>query len=195
MKNLKTLTILLFVAVFSIFSLSCTQEEMDDILGPENTWCRTSVNYKNSEEAATVKLNVYCFYTDKEIQGNGSFGYYASDVTLPAGLTIVVTADSASENFLTGLTEGYYLMKSFKNGEPVTISGDSTNDDIQISASKSKWTALYLAKSDFRKSTNQSTTPLAELTKSDRALNFDNLKDEFSLNKLIRKTLINLLSE
>lgn len=192
MKNLKSLTILLFVAIFSIFSLSCTQEEMDDILGPENTWCRTAVDYSNDK--GSTSLYVWCLYSNKEIIGDGSANGYRKGLTIPKGLTIVVTPENSSDSIISSLTSGKYILKSFPDGEKVT-GLDGTETSWGFTGSKAKWTALYLSKSDLRKSENQKAKnqTLDLINSESNELSFENIKDEFSWKKLLLNNLEKLL--
>ena len=68
MKKLTGIISVMFLLV-GIFFSGCTQEDKDLLLGPENTWCKTDLSYRNAEgNAETTSLEVWVYYTDSEKQ-------------------------------------------------------------------------------------------------------------------------------
>ena len=68
MKKLTGIISVMFLLV-GIFFSGCTQEDKDLLLGPENTWCKTDLSYRNVDgEAETTSLEVWVYYTDSEKQ-------------------------------------------------------------------------------------------------------------------------------
>lgn len=53
--------------IAGIFFSGCTPEDKELLLGPENTWCKTELSYKNADgETEITSLDVWVYYTDSE---------------------------------------------------------------------------------------------------------------------------------
>ena len=195
MKNLKKIS-WIFAAVACVFMLSaCSEEDAEALLGPENTWCCMDVEYKNSDETteATATVKVWCYYTDTEVTGTGDNNGMKSGISLPAGITFVVTTELASGSPITGLTSSTYILKSFPK-DTATTGLDESDTSYSFKGSRAKWTALYWAKSDLRKQGNQlaKNEVLSVLLTSSSAqpLTWDSVKSTFSWKKLLANYLL-----
>lgn len=168
---------------------SCEDEEVVNVLqGPANTWCRMPVDYKNDGSSDTVaKLYAHFYYTETETT--------IGKETLPAGLSIVITAfDESTSSIITGLTENAYIIKKFPKDESTTI-GDDTNDtaSITFNGSRTKWTAIYWGKDELHKKENQTTTAPTQLNGT--GIEWENIKDNFSWKRLLANYLLSILEE
>ena len=66
MKKLTGIISVMFLLV-GIFFSGCTPEDKELLLGPENTWCKTELSYKNADgETEITPLDVWVYYTDSE---------------------------------------------------------------------------------------------------------------------------------
>lgn len=202
MKKILTI-IAASLALASGLLLSSCSDDDDDLLGPKNVWCEMPVEYSNGkegEEAKSAVIYVSMYYSDTDVTGSESGSkYLKKGTTIPAGITMVVTAKSnesgtlASE-VISGLTENTYIMKNFPLNENATFEdGDSSDPKLNFKANRGWWTALYLLKSDLRKSANQDENPPAVLKNgsSAKSLEWESIKESFSWKKLLANYLLN----
>ena len=117
-----------------------------------------------------------------------------SGKTLPAGLSVVVTARGDTDSIISELKNNTYLIKSFSKDETTTV-GDSEDDaaSINVNGSRAKWTAIYWAKDPLRETANKSTTPPSQLSGTE--LSADDIKNVFSWKKLLANYLLSILEE
>ena len=193
MKNLKKIS-WIFAAVACVFMLSaCSEEDAEALLGPENTWCCMDVEYKNSDETTAATVKVWCYYTDTEVTGTGDNNGMKSGISLPAGITFVVTTEVESGSPISGLTKGSYILKSFPK-DTATTGLDETDTSYSFKGSKAVWASLYWLKSDLRKTDNQLTknavlSVLATGSTAD-SLSWESVKSTFSWRKLLANYLL-----
>ena len=163
--------------IAGIFFSGCTPEDKELLLGPENTWCKTELSYKNADgETEITPLDVWVYYTDSEKTENGT--------TLKPGLTVVLACKNGSNTTLSKALNGCYVMKTFEKDKP-----DSELEGVDWKSSRATWTTLYLAKADFRKSANQkSENPFLYTGK--KLENFSSIKDNFSWKRLLASYLL-----
>ena len=163
--------------IAGIFFSGCTPEDKELLLGPENTWCKTELSYKNADgETEITSLDVWVYYTDSEKTENGT--------TLKPGLTVVLACKSGSNTTLSKALNGCYVMKTFEKDK-----SDSDLEGVNWKSSRATWAALYWAKADFRKSANQkSENPFLYTGK--KLENFSSIKDNFSWKRLLASYLL-----
>ncbi|WP_178842788.1 hypothetical protein [uncultured Treponema sp.] len=182
------------VLLCGLFLGGCSEDDVNALSGPENTWCVMPVEYKNDESATSVTLYVWCYYTDYEIKGDGTNTGMRADITLPAGITMVVTSKADVGNIITGLNTNTYIMKSFPKDS--NVNPDEGDVSYSFNGSKAKWTALYWGKSDLRKPGNQQTGVLDCLKTSSSyssLTDWESIKNSFSWKRLLATYLLNNL--
>lgn len=158
--------------IAGIFFSGCTPEDL--LLGPENTWCKTELSYKNIDgDTETTSLDVWVYYTDSEKTESGK--------TLKPGLTVVLACKNGSNTTLSKALNGCYVMKTFEK--------DHDLEGVNWKSSRATWTALYLAKADFRKSENQKSENPFLYTGSELG-DFNSIKDNFSWKRLLASYLL-----
>ena len=177
MKKLTGIISVMFLLV-GIFFSGCTQEDKDLLLGPENTWCKTDLSYRNADgEAETTSLEVWVYYTDSEKTESGK--------PLKPGLTVVLACNGRSGNTaLSNALGSCYVMKTFEKDKT-----DSDLEGVDWKSSRAAWATLYWAKADFRKSANQQSTNPFLYTGSELE-NFSSIKDNFSWKRLLASYLL-----
>ena len=177
MKKLTGIISVMFLLV-GIFFSGCTQEDKDLLLGPENTWCKTDLSYRNVDgEAETTSLEVWVYYTDSEKTESGK--------TLKPGLTVVLACKDRSGNTALSKALGRcYVMKTFEKDKT-----DSDLEGVDWKSSRAAWATLYWAKPDFRKSENQETKNPFLYTGSELG-DFSSIKDNFSWKRLLATYLL-----
>lgn len=191
MKMKKVFKILSAVALLasSLVLGSCSEDDeiVQVLQGPANVWCRMPVDYtSDSDSSSTAKLYAHFYYTDTE--------QTIGNETLPAGITIVVTAfDNSTSTIISSLTSDAYLIKSFPKDEAVSIS-EEEDDSRTLKGTREKWTAFYWGKDDLHKKANQSTTPPSQLY-GDGSIKWDEIKNVFSWKKLLANYLLSILEE
>ncbi len=195
MKSLKRI-LAVIAATASVFAFAgCSEEDADALLGPENTWCGMDVTYTPENASSSATIYVWCYYTDTEVKGTGTTAGMKSDITLPAGLTFVVTSKVDNSSIISGLTKNAYIMKSFPKDTDTSTDLDASDTTYSFKGSRAAWAALYWAKADLRNSENQlsKNTVLSVLatTSSDENLSWDSVKSTFSWKKLLANYLLN----
>lgn len=173
---MKKIGIILALLLLAVFFSSCTPEDL--LLGPENTWCKTELSYKNIDgDTETTSLDVWVYYTDSEKTESGK--------TLKPGLTVVLACKSGSgSTALSKALGNCYVMKTFEKDKT-----DSDLEGVNWKSSRATWTALYLAKADFRKSENQKSENPFLYTGSELG-DFNSIKDNFSWKRLLASYLL-----
>ncbi len=187
MKKISILVAALFASAMLFLGTGCSGDDDDTLLGPTKTWCTMPLQYKNSESGNSTELYISFFYTDTDIPADSSTNGYKT--AIPAGLTIMITSQSDSASVISGLTNTAYILKTFPKDKAST-----TEDGYSFIGSRAKWTLIYLAKSELRKSANQSKTVPAQLNYSQRnvytELSWENIKDQFSWKRLLANYLL-----
>lgn len=175
MKKLTGIISVMFLLV-GIFFSGCTQEDKDLLLGPENTWCKTDLSYRNAAgDAETTSLEVWVYYTDSEKTENGK--------KLKPGLTLVLVCKGGNTT-LSNALGNCYVMKTFEKDK-----SDSDLEGVDWKSSRAAWASLYWAKADFRKSANQQSTNPFLYTGSELG-DFSSIKDNFSWKRLLASYLL-----
>ncbi len=186
MKKISILVAALFASAMLFLGTGCSGDDDDTLLGPTKTWCTMPVQYRNSDSGNSTELYVHFFYTDTDIPASNSTNGYKKDI--PAGLTIMITSQSNSASVISGLTNTAYILKTFPKDKA------TDEDGLSFTGSRAKWTVIYLAKPDLRKSANQSTTVPAQLNYSQgnvyTELSWENIKDQFSWKRLLANYLL-----
>lgn len=195
---MKKLNCILAVAAFFLCGVvlgGCSEDDVNALSGPENTWCRMAVKYSNESDASkTADLFVWCYYSDTVVKGTGAANGLKANINLPAGLTFVVIPVQDASSVITGLVQNAYIMKTFE--KDVEINNlDGTDTAYSFKGSKAKWTALYWGKADLRKTENQSSNPPYVLQQgvSSTTLEWESIKNSFSWKRLLATYLLNNL--
>lgn len=163
--------------IAGIFFSGCTPEDKELLLGPENTWCKTELSYKNADgETEITSLDVWVYYTDSEKTESGK--------TLKPGLTVVLACKGGSNTTLSKALNGRYVMKTFEKDQ-----SDSELEGVNWKSSRAAWATLYWAKPDFRKSENQKTENPFFDNRSELG-DFSSIKDNFSWKRLLASYLL-----
>lgn len=105
--------------------------------GPQDEWFMRQVTYTRSDKEAT--LNVFVRYSEEDFTTE-------NDVPIGAGLTVVVTAYTDANDILSDLAGDKYIMKTFSNTEPTTITAtddDSNKDSVSLTMSTTKWDIMW----------------------------------------------------
>lgn len=173
----------------------CSEEDVNALSGPENTWCRMPVTYSNENDTSKkADLYVWCYYTDTAVTGKGVANGLKTGIELPAGITFVVIPVQDASSVISGLIPNTYIMKTFEK-DLETNNLDGTDTSYSFKGSKAKWTALYWGKADLRKTENQSSNPPYVLQQgvSSTTLEWDSIKDSFSWKRLLATYLLNNL--
>lgn len=205
MKKILTIFAAALTLATGLLFSSCSGDDDDGLLGPKNVWCEMPVEYSNGkeeDEAKSATVRVYMYYSDTDITSSESGARcLKKGTTIPAGITMVVTAKSdEGENLasevITGLTENAYIMKTFPLNETATFESDdsgSSDSKLNFKANRGWWTALYLLKGDLRKSANQDVNPPAVLSNdsSAKSLEWESVKESFSWKSLLANYLLN----
>lgn len=204
MKKILTIFAVALTLTSGFLFSSCSDDD-DDLLGPKNVWCEMPVEYSNGkegDEAKSAVVYVCMYYSDTDVTGSESGSkYLKKGTTIPAGITMVVTAKpnesgTLASEVISGLTENSYIMKNFPLNENATFENDDSgtyDSKLNFKANRGWWTALYLLKSDLRKSANQDVNPPAVLTNgsSAKSLEWESIKESFSWKKLLANYLLN----
>lgn len=203
MKKILTVLAAAAALVSGMMFTGCSEDSpLNDLVGPTNTWCRRSVEYKAASEGTPAKtIDVYCYYatSDKEVtMGVNSEGNPAK-VNVVKGLNIVVAGDKNATaadysdilgTLISGKTPFYF--KSFAEGEKnLEIETDDSGAKKSLTVKKTLWNLLYLTSSW---STYSDTTfPLADAYASYESVT--DLKSGFSLSKILKKMAANKLEQ
>ncbi len=191
MKSLKRILGIIAAAACLFAFGGCSEEDAGALLGPENTWCGMPVTYTSEDGTTSATIYVWCYYTDTEVKGTGTLAGMKSSVTLPAGLTFVVTSKVDNSSIISGLTANAYIMKSFSKDTATSTDLDATDTTYSFKGSKAAWTALYWAKADLRNSDNQlSVLPVLATSASATSLTWDSVKSTFSWKTLLVNYLL-----
>lgn len=178
-----------------VFLGGCSEDDVNALSGPENTWCRMSVSYSNENDASkTADLYVWCYYSDTVVKGTEAANGLKNGIELPAGLTFVVIPVQDASSVISGLVSNAYIMKTFEK-DLETTNLDGTDTSYSFKGSKAKWTALYWGKADLRKTENQSSNPPYVLQQgvSSTTLEWESIKNSFSWKRLLATYLLNNL--
>ncbi len=191
MKSLKRI-LGIIVATACLFAFGgCSEDDTNALFGIENTWCGMPVTYASAAGTSSATIYVWCYYTDTEVKGTGTLAGMKSSVTLPAGLTFVVTSKVDNSSIISGLTDNAYIMKSFPKDTDTSTDLDATDTTYSFKGSKAAWTALYWLKADLRNSENQlSVVPVLATSSSATGLSWDSVKSTFSWKTLLVNYLL-----
>ena len=195
-KILTAISAVLLLLTAGIFS-SCQEgdEIVNELAGPTNTWCSMPIQYKNSDDATdSANLYVHFYFSSTDTTSDSSAAKaLKKGTTIPAGLTMVVTADSDSSSIISGLTTSAYIMKTFPLDQEVAA--DDGDSSYKVTGSREKWSGIYWLKSDLRKADNQDSNPPSQLANNGNGtkLEWESIKDEFSWKRLLANYLLNSL--
>ncbi len=204
MKKILTVLAAAAALVSGMMFTGCSEDSpLNDLVGPTNTWCRRSVEYKAASEGTPAKtIDVYCYYatSDKEVtMGVNSEGNPAK-VNVVKGLNIVVAGDknaTASDysDILGTVTSGKtpFCFKSFAEGSSTLkiAKDDDGNEEKDLTVKKTLWNLLYLTSS--WSTYNDKTFPLTDAYASYESVT--DLKTGFSLSKILKKMAANKLEQ
>lgn len=204
MKKILTVLAAVVALASGMIFTGCTEDSpLNDLVGPTNTWCRRSVEYKAAENSNPAKtIDVYCYYstTNKQVRMGVDNEGNAKNVDVVAGLNIVIAGDKnasagAYTDILGDVTNNRtpYCFKSFAEGSKTLkiAKSDSDNDDKELTVKKTLWNLLYLSSSWSTYS--DITFPLTDSYASYESVN--DLKDGFSLSKILKKMAANKLEQ
>lgn len=106
-KKLCVLTVALTFLCGLMFT-SCEEEVIEELAGPTNTWCWTTVSYSKEGNNATQSIDVYMYYTDTKVT--------VGKETIEPGITMLVTPTSttADSTVVAALKGQVYAIKTFK---------------------------------------------------------------------------------
>lgn len=186
-----------FVVISAMMSLlcsmiftGCNEEVINELTGPTNKWCSTTINYGEN-----IKVDVYCYYaTDNKTVTLGSKNDNSEDkIELTKGLNVVVTDNpNNTYSIFNTVTSGKtpFYRKSFAQGATMEIENENGTPQ-EVSFKKTIWNIMYICNSwDSYTTTN---VPLAKMYTKYESV--DNLKDGFSLSKILKKIAANKLLE
>ncbi|MBO6177370.1 MAG: hypothetical protein J6O39_07500 [Treponema sp.] len=174
------------------FAFTGCDEVADELSGPEYTWCELPVYIGTSEsEGGTPDLYLDIIYCPEDYTGKSGSANLASDITLPAGITIL--AHAAVEIESLGMNAGSYTYKSFPLNATENESED--NDTYTFAGTKTKFTAIYWAKKELRDSDTQIALPKASTAVCNTHTGYTALEDLTSFNwkNLLANYLLNSL--
>lgn len=167
MKKLISIMAAAFVALSGLMMTSCTEDEVNAIMGPTDTWCTIPIT-KGSGDSETLLGYASIIYSENGYTSTSiADGYLAKNTSIKPGITVAVwRASSTSDEslvgtVLSGLTSSGYVLKTFSKDGTEAKDGDSDTEGITIKGTKEKFTAIYLAKPDMRKAENQKKLPQA----------------------------------
>ncbi len=196
MKKITKILAACILAASALCMTGCQEgdEIVNELAGPAKKWCSMPVEYKNSDEAQAANIYVHFYWssTDTTSTSNAAKAL-KKGYTIPAGLTIVITAVSDASSIISGLTNSAYIIKTFPlDGE---VAADDTDSTYKVSGTRDKWSAIYWLKSDLRQADNQDSNPPSQLTNNGGGteLSWDSIKNEFSWKRLIANYLLNSL--
>lgn len=197
-KMLKLLAVAAMIAC-GLMMTGCQEgdEILNELAGPTQTWCNMPISYSNSNGGETAALYVHFFYSDTEVKSTStSANALKKDITIPAGLTIVITsANNDQSSVIAGLTANAYIMKTFPKDQEVAIgdNGEADPDGFKITGSREKWSAIYWMKKDLRD--NQEKNPPSQLSNGGAGTNLDweTIKNQFSWKRLLADYLLGSL--
>ena len=166
------------------------------VAAPEATWCKMEVkNYKKADtDTASTNLYAYFYYSKTGLTSDGTDAGLNPSITIPAGLTIIVTTTSNtnSDSIISGLTNNTIIKKTFLLNEE-TVADDKTDSQYKVSNPGATWNAIYWGtKSEIRDEANKSKNVPGLLRKDVGAteLNWDSVKDNFSWKRLLVNYLL-----
>ena len=174
-KMLKLLAVAAMIAC-GLMMTSCTEEEIDAIMGPTDTWCKDEITYGDN-----VKLNVWYYYSTKEVPADTN----NCAETLPEGLSILITNASGSDSVFGSLTKNSYALKSYPANSSVDVEGE------KITGNRAYWTLIYRARAS--KIIDKSTSIPAPLNKDAQWSNVTETLTDFSWKKLLKTYLVSTL--
>lgn len=192
-----------FIAVSSVLFLfgllvitGCDSDTVDNLVGPTDKWCYKQFTYENnSDTTKNANFDCYCYYAtaDKNIVMGVSSDGQKNTVTLKKGLNIIIANDTNSDNkIIEAVSSGKtpFVFKSFADGDSMSVEDDS-GAQKNVNFKKSIWNVIYLANS-----WEQCPDSLLPFTKDySRYESVENLKDGFSMSKVIKKMAANKLVE
>lgn len=183
-KNLCILTVVLTFLCGLMFT-SCEEEVIEELAGPTNTWCWTTVSYSKEENNATQSIDVYMYYTDTEVK--------VGKETIEPGITMLVTPTSttADSTVVAALKGQVYAIKTFKK------EAEELDGDFKIEGTREKWSGIYWMRADFH--TNQSKSApeclqkslLGDVTEKFDLVDWDTIKEDLSWKRLLANYLLN----
>lgn len=192
-----------FIAVSSVLFLfgllvitGCDSDTVDNLVGPTDKWCYKQFTYENdSDPTKNVKFDCYCYYAnaDKNIVMGVNASGQGNTVTLQKGLNIIIANDTNSDNKIietvaSGKTP--FVFKSFADGESMSVE-DNSGTQKNVNFKKSIWNVIYLANT-----WEQYSDSLLPFTKDySKYESVENLKEGFSMSKVIKKMAANKLVE
>ena len=203
-KSIRLLSVLLVLFAASLVT-SC-KEILDELAGPEDTWCEMYVEY--GSDGKQVNLTVDAIYVDEKYKGEGSEttkdsrNQLSPEITLEPGITFVITLNGNSENqLIQGLTNTTYIIKHFDKDSAIDVDDDAngTSGKISLKGSKTNWNILYLSKAELRNVSNQIELPDSPDILTYKSVNNGatplNNPEGFSWSKLLKTYLLTKLSD
>lgn len=177
-KKLCVLTVALTFLCGLMFT-SCEEEVIEELAGPTNTWCKTTVSYSKEGNKATQSIDVYMYYTDTEVK--------VGNETIEPGITMLVTPTSTTDDstVVAALKGQVYAIKTFKKEE------EESDGDYKIKGTREKWSGIYWMIADFH--TNQSKDApnclqkslLEDVAEKFDLVNWDTIKEDLSWKRLL----------
>lgn len=191
MKKIKKILAACILAASALCMTGC--DEDDELFGPTKTWCEMPLTKKDDSGVEKTYAYAAFIYTDEELTNStGGSANLKSGITIQPGITVVLyttsecaTGDSAISTALGNLSTSTYAIKNFpKSGSTVVNDGEGDTDtSYTMTGSRTKWTAIYLAKSALRK--NQLKHPAAP-----SPITSGGARTELSADNLNWKTLL-----
>ena len=197
MKKFMTLISALVILGCGIVFSGCEEgdEIVNELAGPTQTWCSMPIEYKNADDSlSSANLYAHFYFTSTDVNSTSTAAAaLKKGTTIPAGLTIVVTAASDASSVISGLTNNAYIMKTYPLDQEVAA--DDTDSSFKVTGSREKWSAIYWMKSELRQADNQSKNPPSQLSNNGSGTNleWDSIKDQFSWKRLLANYLLNSL--
>lgn len=201
MKKIQTMKL------FSVISLAvtmlcgmiftgCNSGVIEELTGPTNKWCNTTVEMPNKDGNSNYKLDIYCYYATQE--KSVQIGNSSERTTLKKGLNVVISVvDNTPSSTITEIfgtvTSGKtpYVLKTFEEGSSsMTVEADDGTQK-SLTLKKSVWNILYLA--NKWESYSDSTVPFTKNCGSYESAG--DLTENFNMSKILKKLAANKLLE
>lgn len=184
-KVFQVLSIFLVLVTMAFSFMGC--DEINEI-APDNTWCELPVSVSNDSEPNLYLEIIYC---PEDYTGTAGSKNLDKDITLRAGITVLAFADVEISSL--GMSAGTYTYKTFPINATENDADD--NDSYSFAGTKSKFTTIYLAKSNLRNSDTQITLPSAPTPICNSNGNYTKLGDfsKFSWKQILANYILNNL--
>ncbi len=192
MKKFTLILSALMVLMCGFMFMGCDELEdaVNDLVGPENTWCELPVYVTaNKENGDQPDLYLDVIFVPEDYQGREGSTNLSTSITLQAGITVVAHASVDISSL--GMSAGSYTMKTFSLN--ATESDSEDNASYSFAGTKVKWTTIYRLKKDLRNENKQIKLPKAPTPVCNTHTGYTELTDfsKFNWRALLASYLLN----